>query len=477
MFSDKLLSILQTLSKVERNRFRKYLLSPYLNDQPDLLSLFDVSDKALRDGSLDRLERKELWQKLYPNKPFNDGHLRRLSSDLNQMALRFLSAEARLQNPLAESLDLQRILEKPELKKHLATIERNIHQQLDQAPGKSPEYYLASFQMHHNVFMRAAKTIVTSGYAEKLWSADVHLEYFYLTQKLKYYINWLLYSRSRTTEKEITLPGGFWEYLEKKPFNETPLIVIYKNVYMCLTQPEEEQHFKNLLESIEIYGNDLSKGDLRESYQIAQNYCAIKINQGKREYYREAFEVFKKIIQKGVLLESGILSEGIFKNIVTAGLGVGEFSWTENFIQEYAAFLPSDIRENARTFNLASIHFYQKKYNQVIGLIRDVEYSDIVYALSAKQILVRTYYELDEQLALDSLIDSFKIYLRRNKLISKSQKREYLNFLNFVKSLTILRATDKNKIAKLRTRIEISSSITPKKWLLEKIDDLVAIGR
>ncbi|MBK6994886.1 MAG: hypothetical protein IPH31_08140 [Lewinellaceae bacterium] len=110
-------------------------------------------------------------------------------------------------------------------------------------------------------------------------------------------------------------------------------------------------------------------------------------------------------------------------------------------------------------------------------MIRDVEYSDVVYTLSAKQLLVRTYFELGEILALDSLIDSFKIFLRRNKLISKSHKREYLNFLNFVKNLTILRAADNRKIAKLRARIETASSITPKKWLLEKIDALSNLRR
>jgi len=472
MFSEKLLSILQTLSKVERNRFRKYLLSPYLNDQPDLILLFDAADKALRDGSFTQLERLQVWQKLYPNKSYNDAQLRRLASDLNQLILRFLSDEARSQNPLVEALDLQRLLEKPELKKHVAGIERNINRLLNEVPGQSPEYYLARFQLHHNIFIRAAKTIATSGYAEKLWSADVHLEYFYLTQKLKYYVSWLLFSRSRTTEKEVVLPSWLLESLDKEPYNEVPLLIIYQKIIDCLNEPEDEQHFKLLLEKIESQGRYLSKSDLRESYQIAQNYCAIKINQGKREYYREMFEIFKKIIQKEVLLEGGNLSEGLFKNIVTVGLGVGEFNWTENFIEKYTSHLPSDIRENARTFNLASLHFHQKKYQQVIGLIRDVEYSDVVYTLSAKQLLVRTYFELGEILALDSLIDSFKIFLRRNKLISKSHKREYLNFLNFVKNLTILSADDNRKMAKLRARIETASSITPKKWLLEKIDDL-----
>jgi hypothetical protein len=472
MLSDKLLSILQTLSKVERNRFRKYLLSPYLNDQPDLCTLFDAADKALRDGTFVELERQKVWQKLYPNKPYNDAQMRRLSSDLNQLALNFLAAEARQQNPLTEALDMQRLLAKPELKKHLAGVERNISRLLDEAAAESPEFYLVSFQVYHNVFKRAVKTVTTSGYAEKLGYADAHLEYFYLTQKLKYYVNWLLYCRSRTTEKEIVLPLGIWQMLDKEMFKDVPLLIIYRKIIDCLTEPDEEQHFSELLNSIESHAASISKFDLRECYHIAQNYCAIKINQGKREYYRKVFEIFKKIIQNEILLEEGTLSEGIFKNIVTAGLGVGEFDWTEVFIREYTAYLPSDIRENARTFNLASLHFHQKKYHQVISLIRDVEYNDVVYTLSAKQLLVRTYYELGEMLALDSLIDSFKIYLRRNKLISKSQKREYLNFLNFVKNLTLLSASDTKKLLKLRTRIETASSVTPKKWLLEKIDEL-----
>ena len=95
-----------------------------------------------------------------------------------------------------------------------------------------------------------------------------------------------------------------------------------------------------------------------------------------------------------------------------------------------------------------------------------------MYALSAKQLLVRTYFELGEYLVLDSLIDSFKIYLRRNKQISKTQKQEYLNFLSFVKNLTVLNPRDRQKIQKLNSRIEKASSVMPKKWLLEKIEAL-----
>lgn len=468
--SNKLFSVLQTLSKVERNRFRKYLLSPYLNDQPDLLPLFDLADKALREGT--SLDSTEVWQKLYPNKPYQDATFRRLSSDLNQMALRFLSAEARSQHPLAEALDLQRLLEKPELKKHLAGIERNITRLLEEVPGQSSEFYLAQFNLHNNIVNRASKHLSVSGYAEKLSAADFYLECFYLTQKLELYIGWLLYQGSRVSEKSLVLPEGFWNQVHSPQFQTVPLLSVYAQVVNCLHEPEVESHFKNLLESLEFQSKNLSDTDLRKCYFVAQNYCALKINQGKREYYREMFEIFKKIIQKGILLEEGSLSEGIFKNIVTVGLGVGEFEWIEQFIQEYSVYLPSGIRENARTFNLAYLYFHQKRHSNVLELLSNVEYNDVVYVLGSKLILVQTYYELNEILAMESLIDSFRIFIRRNKVMSKNLKREYINYLNFVKKLMDLKTVGQKATIKFRERVTAATSSTSKKWLLEKIAEL-----
>ena len=303
---------------------------------------------------------------------------------------------------------------------------------------------------------------------------DFYLECFYLTQKLELYIGWLLYQGSRVSEKRLNLPTGFWELIEYERFKNVSLLTVYRQVVNCLNEPDIESHFKNLLISLEQQTENLTKKDLSKCYFIAQNYCALKINQGKREYYREVFEIFKKIIQKGILLEEENLSEGIFKNIVTAGLGVGEFEWTEKFIEEYSPYLPVGIRENARTFNLSYLFFHQKRYSDVLNLLQNVEYNNVVYVLGSKIILIQTYYELNEILALESLIESFRIYLRRNKVLSKNLKREYINYLNFVKNLTVLSGFEKKELAKLREKIMASTSPTHKKWLLEKIDHIAS---
>ncbi len=474
MFSDKLISLLQTFSRVEMTRLHKFLQSPYFNDQKEVTRLFEWISQAMRKGetSLPNLSKEKVWTALYPKRLLDDAQLRRLASDLTQLALHFLVQEARRQDPLGEALELQQVLERPELKKHLDATERQITRLLDAAPGKSSAHYLAQFQAHWHVFSRASKVMASADYIEKLLPADEYLEYFYVVQKLKFYVAWLSYRNFRSTDQTLPLMAGFWQHIQQERFAAIPLITVYQHVIACLTDLNEETHFQNLLSNLAEKGDQLTREDLRECYHIAQNYCAIKINQGKNEYYRHVFNIFKMIIQQGILLEEEQLSEGVYKNIITVSLGVGEYAWAEQFIQQYAEFLPASIRENARTFNLAYLYFHLKQYPQVIELLRNVEYSDVVYALSAKLTLVRTYYETDEVMALDSLIDSFRIFLRRNKIMSKNQKREYNNFLNFVKKLASMPLSDQAAVAKLRQRVVETSSTMPKKWLLEKMDEL-----
>ncbi len=459
-------------------RLHKFLQSPYFNDQEDVTHLFEVVNQVLRKGETAtiQLEKEKVWATLYPKQDLNDAHLRRLASDLTQLALQFMVQEARRQDPLAEALELQKVLEKPELKKHLNGVERQITHLLEATPGKSSAHYLAHFQTYWQVFSRASKVMATADYMEKLVSADQYLECFYVVQKLKIYIAWLSYRNFRSTDQEFLLIHGFWEYLQQERFMHIPLVAVYQQVVACLTEPNEETHFQLLLSNLSEKGDQLTREDLRECYHIAQNYCAIKINQGKNEYYREMFAIFRKTIESELFLEDNRLSESLYKNVITVGLRVKEFDWVEQFIEQYSTFLPSSIRENARTFNLANLYSHLKQHNKVIELLSNVEYSDVVYALSAKLILVRTYYETDEVIALDSLIDSFRIFLRRNKVISKNQKREYNNFLHIVKKLTSMPLSDQPALAKLRQRVTETSSAMPKKWLLEKIDERLSKG-
>lgn len=479
MFSDKLTTLLQSFSKYELNRFGKFLRSPWFNEQDDVVRLYELLRLLLRknEDALRVLDKKSVWKSLYDKKPYDDAQLRRLASDLTQLGLQFLSEEKRRENPLRELLDQQDALDRPELRKHLGSLEKQAMKILEQEKTPDVAHYLQSYQLHWQIFNRATKVVDTSNYLEKLAPADRALDNFYLLQKLKFYTAWLIFSGMRAGAHEVSLPEGFLQMTESEHYRDNPLIATYRQVLHCLVDPEQETHYRQLRTLLNTHAAQIGKSDLRECYLIAQNYCAFKINQGRTEYYQENFELYKSIIEQEILLENGQLQEGIFKNIVTTGLRVGEYEWVEKFIQEYAEFLPQSIRENARSFNLANLYSRRREHARVIELLRNVEYSDVVYALGSKVLLVYTYYETNEMLVLDSLLDSFRIYLRRNKLISKNLKTEYGNFLSFVKKLSSLLPRQQTEIEQVRQRIEKCKSVTSKKWLLEKADELQKIKK
>ena len=228
MLGEKLIALLLSFSKYELNRLRKFLESPYYNEQEEVLQLFDLCNQALRKNpdSLRQLSREQVWKQVYPGKKMDDTQLRRLASDLTRLCLRFMAAEAREAHPEEDLLELQRLLEKPELAKHLAGVERQLSE-LVNTKERSTWHYFYQFRMHWNIYNRSTQVVSKSDtYMDKLMPADLQLDSFYITQKLKQYVAWLYYKGFRSTATDIPLFPGFWEYLQSERFAEVPLIAI-----------------------------------------------------------------------------------------------------------------------------------------------------------------------------------------------------------------------------------------------------------
>ena len=204
------------------------------------------------------------------------------------------------------------------------------------------------------------------------------------------------------------------------------------------------------------------------------SYCIKKSNQGKNVFLREFFEIAKDLLNKGLLLSTGQLNPGFFRNAVMTSLRIGEYAWTENFINKYSEKLPKEFRTNAVTYNLALVYFYQKKYDKVIPLLQSVEYDELVYNLSSKSILIAVYYELDEDESLMSLMDSFKVYITRHKEIANEKRIHYLNLMKYVRKMLKIVPGDTKEIEKIKQEMieDKKVGIASEKWVYEKLAEL-----
>jgi hypothetical protein len=179
-------------------------------------------------------------------------------------------------------------------------------------------------------------------------------------------------------------------------------------------------------------------------------------------------------------LNAGILDplpHTTYTNIVTAALRLKEFEWVDEFMDSYKSNLPAELREDIYIFNRASFHFEKDQYRETVRLLREVEIRDPLYQASARVLLCKTYFNQEDWEALGYLMDAFARSLKRNKVISPSNRAHYLNFLKYLKRIAKLRErepflTEKElnirceKISQILDKAEKTSNL---KWLKEQV--------
>lgn len=473
MRKTKLYKALANMDRNEHRRLRKLVASPYFNRSEEIGQLLDLllADvaRSMEPGA-GELEKTTLWAQLNPGKDYDDVRFRKYVSDLFKLLEEHLVQEALAKYPnlrlnlLAESVKEQKI----------DALVPHVHQQLvkegELNPLRNSQYYLDRYRTEktvHYLLDLENKRGEKANLEE--WSA--HLDDFYLLEKLRLLI--LVYSRKllKTFDYQLDIGENLIPLLRETGKLENPSIAIYYNIYLLYAEPENEQHYFDLVELLDQHRKLFSnKEAMDELYTSAINYCLGKANQGNQQFLREYFNLISKLLDNQLLIENEELSPWHFRNTVVAGLRIGEYEWVESFINNYQKYLPESYRANALSYNYAQLYFYQKRHGNVIQQLRNVEYEDLSYNLNSKMLLIATYYETEEYEALLSLLDSFSTFLRRRSDIASNRKVLYKNYINFTKKLAKLLPGQKKALQLLREDVDALKEKTfNASWLLEKI--------
>lgn len=467
--NNKLLSILRSFSKVEFNRLKKFVESPYFNANQEIITLNQyIYSKFESEFSF---TKDELWSTLEKKEVFNSLKLRKLFSDLLKLVEQFLAQEIYEDNKLLKANYLLKSVSNRELKKLYSTTTSNALRASEKAPHRESEYFFYQYQREKNIY-NLRKSDLDRSSQSNLKDINDNLDYFYLAEKMRYLCEILIREDVISMEYEILFRDEIIKHIEKYGYHDVPLVSIYYLMYLTLKEDKDENYFKmrNILEkNIGIF----PKHEAKEIYTSLINYCIKKINTGEDSFLNEFLQLNEILLDRNIIAANE-LSPWKFKNIITVALKLGKFEWVENFISTYKNKLSLRYKDNAITFNTAQLYFYQKKYEELLPLLLQVEYEDFTYRLNTKLFTVITYYELNEDEAILSFIDSFKTYLRRQKAISEKRKENYLNFLKHTKKL-VKNKFDKNQVTLLKIQSQIleKGNTVSKEWLLEKIDQLL----
>lgn len=477
MHTTKLITILKTFSKKDLRQFKEYVNSPFFNKYEYAKKLQEYIYQSAPSFKNKKIERTKVFKHLFPNKKYNEPLFNNIISDLFTLLEDYLALLDYDSDPVTRKIHLLSTLRKRNMDKNFIRTMNIVKNIQENNPYRDENFYLKEFIIESEAdrfFIRKEQRT----YNESLQKKADNLDLFYLSTKLKNCCEMINRKNVLAVNFNLDLLNEILLYLEEHPhkFKDVPAIIIYNTILLTLMRPNEVIHFKNLKKLLEEHEDKFSIQEKQGMYQYAQNYCTKKINEGNPVYLEELFSLYKVLLTKEIIFEENHISQGVYKNIVSVGIRLKQFEWTEKFINIYRERIASEFRENAFTYNLAILYYSKHEYGKARKLFQNVEFTDVFYNLGAKSTLLKIYYELDELESFLSLTDSFKIYLRRNKLISDSQYKTNTNFIKFTKKLFALKpqgeTARKQKIVILKQIIEQTKDIANVNWLKEMIEKL-----
>ncbi len=480
MISSPLVSLLKSFDKKEMTRFKSFVYSPYHNKHKGVQGLVDYLNECYPLFRKEELSENSIWDAIGMNGNLDKKGLSMIFTYTQKLALEFLSIEQfKSKNQLIHEQQLIELRERKQFKLY-KKVKRSQSSAIENLEVMDAAYFLSKSRMFHeeNALLNQQGKYDRGELVDKKLGM---LDRFYLTEKLKDACE--LFQRAKGQKQKFISPLNDFALNEIKSnignYSDAAPLVAFFHIYQMLIEDTDE-YFQVAKKSIHQYKSQLTFEDKNDTYNTLLNFCILRINKGLRQYLREAFELFKILLEEKLLIISGILPEWHYKNIVTIGLLVNEIKWTKLFIEEYKNLLSKEYRENAYNYNLASLYYKTKNYQEMYPLLLKVEYTDWRYALAAKVLLLKTYYDTAESEALESLYDSFRQYVKRNKGLSENQKRGYNNLIKFTHRVFNLKTTKKYSVPEkfsgdiIRVQDQIKSAVycLNKNWILEKLSEM-----
>ncbi len=487
MKNNLLIQTLKLLDRKQVTRFSEFATSPYFNKHKDVVNLVAYLSKIYPKFPDKKCERNSVYQVLYPSIPHDQKKL----AIVFTYSLRLLEDFFMVEQAKSDGI----LTNKSLLTKHLLKfgfldllnskwkeIINGVNNQNDNHNSVSAKNL---FLLDQFTELDAAATRLSKDGHHFLETKQVAIDAYYIAEKLKDACE--LLQRSKVLKREYTPSALFVKSLEliesgAFDFSSNHPTEIYYRIFKLLNSNGVEG-YDSLKKIVTEQERFLQKNELQIIYNYLQNFCIGQINVGNSDFLKELLDIYKSQLKQGLLIANGYLPEWHFKNIVTTGLRLNEHKWVKSFIEDYRSSLQPGVRENAYSYNLAAFYYHLKRYEDVLELLVQVEYTDLRYNLDAKSLLLRTYYDLEEEEALLALTDAFRQYLKRNRSLTDFQKKGYYNLLKFTRSAFRLKLnkdfTKHEKwlqdFKKLQGKVAEAETIFNQSWIERKLDNL-AVG-
>ncbi len=477
-----IIELLNAFSERELVDLSHFVACKYFNtDDYATAMLKALRKEVIHKKPFDEEAQYAVFKQVFPDKPCPEKVLNRpqksfLFAKMNvliRLTETFLCHEALQENEACKTELLHdKLLEKNQFllfKRHVVRAKRELGEQ-----AKGMEEYARQFKMEMGVFNHLHKKgqlVVEDNLPELIENLDV----YYLLNKLNLHGTCISLTHFSANKSYDYAPmNAIQELLELPQYAHHPLIRIYV-IALDLLENNTPELYEQLVELLDEQSAFIPKHDLNHFYMIAGNFCSKKIKEGKVEYYRHMFDLYRKMEEKDLLREGNFMPVGTLKNIITLSCKLEEFDWAKTMIEKYRPALEKEYAKSVYHFNMGAVAFYQNDFKTALSHFIRVEKVNLAYDINCRIMLLKSHYELDKEYderTLRTLLLSER-FIQSHKGLTTKNKQAFKNFVRILINVYNTRhGAGKMTKEKIKRKLNKLEFVSDKKWLAEKIEDL-----
>ncbi len=477
MKDSSLISLLRTFSKLEMNRFEKFLLSPYFSERSRIRinkvnEYFRVLKKFYPDFEGKNFTGENLYKTIYPGTKFKDYSIRKLNSDLLKLAEKFLMQQE-FENSEIESRKF--LLNQLTHRNQEKLFRKCFESMIEYLNGlkKDEDYFYETYfvwQRYWEIYY-GKKNIYKLG--KVIENTDNYFIYVVLGA-LRIYLWAISYSKVANSSNDLMMIEEILNYVENNmgKFRKVPQILFYYYLIRLISE-KEEKYFDKLKELKAHHFDSLTDPDKQNFFIMMTNFCNVMIQSGNEKFKKERFELDKGYLN--LIRKLNLHSMHVFYILGASKNAnrLGEFEWVTKILEEFEKFTMDDNKEFMVNYIKADVCFLKKEYDKAIEYLSKINTNYSNQKQNIRNLMIQIFYEKSQMDSVLSLIDSSRHFLKRDKHLSENTKINSLNFIRFTEMLIRLpNKPAENEYRYFRSKLSETTVVLNKEWLMEKLDSI-----
>lgn len=496
MHNHNIIYLLRKFSITELKRLEIFLNSPYHNRSKKIIKLFNVIKKFHPGFTNKKLTKEYLSKIINPGIAYKDSTMRDLMSTLLACVEEFLCLEELNKSNSDKDIYLLRsLVEKNQeglFNKHLEKLDKKLD-----AEGIDSVYFYKKSLIEVNkinfsiinLHQRSSSVIENSN--QILISYMIYIINYCVTELINSYIKIMIIGskfkiNGQNTPLEIieciNLKGIL--NLLNKTGKDNYILEIYLNLFFAFQNIDDPAYYIKYKSLFMKHFKSLSKDEISYHFSMLISYSMLNnsIPGNNYSYDKELFQIHEIYLKNKIFIDkkSKYIDEDLYRNILHIALRLNEYSWIFNFIKNYSKFLHPDKRENLDNLSFAEYYYHigknsksKKDFKRAYNYLVKIKEESFIVKYDVKSLYLMLYSDLKNDGNIETQINNYREFLKRNKLVTDSRRKKINIFLNLFEKLVFLKNGDpKIDISDLNFELLNNKDIDHRQWVLDKIKEI-----